>query len=189
MANEYFNVLKIDNLPPVTDEIFIKVDLNETTRTYFYSIIPYFTQKIPPAEQLLELKFKELFLNVLSNSLNKKLLSYIVHLGDNYKTPIWHVMEKNYMYNLTVSELARISGRSLTSFKKEFFEHYQTTPGKWLTKKRLEHARTLLNTTKLSITDIVFISGFENVSHFSRAFKEKFGRSPLQYRKQQNFVA
>ena len=189
LVNEYSDILSIDNLPSVTNEILIKVDINEITRTYFYSILPYFTQKIPPTVQLLELKFKELLLNILSNPLNKELLSYALHLNDNYKTPIWDVMEKNYMYNLTISEIARISGRSLTSFKKEFFEYYQTTPGKWLTMKRLEHARMLLNTTKLSISDIVFDSGFENLSHFSRVFKENFGSSPLQYRKSQIEVA
>ena len=188
VVNEYSDILRTEEALPVTEEVFIKINLDETTRTYFYGMIPYFTKPIPPKESLLELKFKELLINVLSIPSNKELLSYILHLSDNYKTPIWHVMEKNYMYNLTISELARISGRSLTSFKKEFSEYYQTTPGKWLTMKRLEHARTLLNTTKLSISDIVFNSGFENVSHFSRVFKERFGSSPLQYRKSQMVV-
>ncbi len=189
VVNEFSDILRTEEIPPVTEKVFIKINLDETTRTCFYGIIPYFTQPTTPRESLLELKFKELLINVLCNPINKELLSYIVHLNDNYKTPIWQVMEKNYMYNLTISEYARISGRSLTSFKKEFFEYYQTTPGKWLIKKRLEHARMLLNTTKLSISDIVFNSGFENVSHFSRVFKERFGKSPLQYRKNRMVIA
>ena len=92
-------------------------------------------------------------------------------------------MEKNYTYHLTLQEFARISSRSLTVFKKEFADYYHTTPGKWLTNKRLKHAKMLLKTTNQSITEIALNSGFENVSHFSRIFKEKFGLSPLQYRK------
>ena len=184
-ANEFMDNLSIGNLPELTTDMFIKIDLNEVTRTSFYSMIPYFKQKIPPSEKLLELKFKELLLNILSNPSNKQLLAYILHLKDDIKIPIWQVMEKNYTYNLTLKEFARISSRSLAAFKRDFFEYYHTTPGKWLTNKRLTHARDLLRTTKQSITEIAFNSGFENTSHFSRIFKEKFGLSPLQFRKKQ----
>jgi transcriptional regulator GlxA family with amidase domain len=117
------------------------------------------------------------------------LLAYIINLSDNFKKPIWQVMENNYMYNLNIGEFAQISSRSLASFKRDFFDYYKTTPGKWLTRRRLERARLLLHTTKLSISDVVFSSGFENTSHFSRIFKEKFGLSPLQFRKNQSAVA
>ncbi|MEJ2494083.1 MAG: AraC family transcriptional regulator, partial [Ignavibacteriaceae bacterium] len=149
---------------------------------------PYFTQKVPPSEKLLELKLKELLLNILSNPSNKKLLAHILRLNDDIKTPIWQIMEKNYTYNLNLKEYARISSRSLAAFKRDFFEYYHTTPGKWLTGKRLKHASVLLNTTKQSISEIAFNSGFENISHFSRIFKEKTGLSPLQFRKKQTTV-
>ncbi|MBC6998072.1 AraC family transcriptional regulator [Cytophaga sp. FL35] len=182
-ANEFMDSLPIDHLPESSSEMFIKIELNEVTRTFFHSLIPYFAQKIPPSEKLLELKFKELFLSILSNPLNKQLLAYILRLNDETKPPIWQVMEKNYAYDLSLNEYARISSRSLAAFKRDFLDYYQTTPGKWLTDKRLKHATMLLKTTKQNVSDIVFHSGFKNVSHFSRIFKQKFGQSPLQYRK------
>ena len=188
-VNEFMDNLSVEKLPELTNEMFIKIDLNEATRTSFYSMVPYFTQKIPPSEKLLELKFKELLLNILSNPSNKQLLAYILHLNDDIKTPIWQIMEKNYTYNLALKEYARISSRSLAAFKRDFLEYYRTTPGKWLTGKRLTHARMLLNTTKQSITEIAFNSGFGNMSHFSRIFKEKFGLSPLQFRKKHTTLA
>ncbi len=188
-VHEFMDVLSTPKLPELTTDMFIKVDLNEITRTYFYSLIPYFTQKMPPSEKLLELKFKELLLDILSIPSNKQLLAYILHLNDDIKTPIWQIMENNYIYNLTLKEFARISSRSLAAFKREFVEYYHTTPGKWLTGKRLKHAGYLLKTTNQSISEIAFNSGFENNSHFSRIFKEKFGLSPLQYRKNQTTIA
>jgi len=182
-ANEFMDNLSIEKLPELTTDMFIKIELDEVTRTSFYSMLPYFTQKIPPSEKLLELKFKELLLNILSNPSNKQLLAYILHLNDDIKTPIWQIMEKNYTYNLTLKEYARLSSRSLAAFKRDFFKYYHTTPGKWLTNKRLTHAKMLLNTTKQSISEIAFNSGFENISHFCRIFKEKFCSSPLQFRK------
>ncbi len=186
---EFMDDLSTEKLPELTNEMFITIDLNEVTRTYFYSMLPYFTQKIPPSEKLLELKFKELLLNILSNPSNKQLLAYILHLNDDIKTPIWQIMEKNYTYNLTLKEYARISSRSLAAFKRDFNEYYDTTPGKWLSNKRLKHAKMLLNTTKQSISEIAFNSGFENVSHFSRVFKERFGLSPLKFRKNHTTLA
>ncbi|WP_437398752.1 helix-turn-helix domain-containing protein [Flagellimonas lutimaris] len=184
-ANEFMDSLPIGELPESTSEMFIKIELNEVTKTFFYGLIPYFKQKVPPSAKLLELKFKELFLNILSNPLNKQLLAYVLRLNDEIKPPIWQIMEKNYTYNLTLKEYANISSRSLAAFKRDFFEYYHTSPGKWLTDKRLKHASMLLNTTKQSISDIVFNSGFKNASHFSRIFKERFGLSPLQFRKNQ----
>lgn len=188
-ANEFMDSLSIKQLPELTTDMFILIDLNETTISYFYSLLPFFTQKIPPSEKLLELKFKELLLTILSNPSNKQLLAYIMHLGDNVKTPIWQIMEKNYTYNLTLYDYARLSNRSLAAFKRDFLDYYRTTPGKWLTSKRLEHVRMLLTTTNQSISEIAFNSGFENISHFSRTFKEKFGLSPLQFRKSQTNIA
>ena len=184
-ANEFMDSLPIEKLPQVTNDLLIEIELNEITRTSFYSLIPYFMQKIPPSEKLLELKFKELLLTILSNPTNKQLLAYILHLNDTIKTPIWQIMEKNYTVHLSLSEFAKISSRSLAAFKREFIEYYHATPGKWLTDHRVNHAKILLTTSKQSISKIAFDCGFENISHFSRVFKEKVGLSPLQFRNEQ----
>jgi len=168
---------------PLTSDMLIEIKVSETTRAFFYSIVPYFMQKTPPAESLLELKFKELLFNILSDPANVNLLAYVNSIIDQQKTPLWEVMEANYMFNLRVAEFARIAQRSVASFKREFREYYHTTPGRWLTRKRLEHAKLLLETSGKNISEIAYDSGFENISHFSRIFKEKYGSSPLQYRR------
>ncbi len=184
-AEEFMDSFSAVRLPKPTSDMVIKVEVNEVTRTYFYSMLSYFRETNPPSEQLLELKFKELLLTILSNPQNEQLLAYVLSLKSRAKTPIWQVMEKNYTYNLTLLEYARISNRSLTAFKRDFADFYGTTPGKWLTERRLEHARDLLTRTEQSVSEVAFDSGFENVSHFSRIFKTKFGLSPLQFRKKQ----
>lgn len=181
--NEHRQYLPLKNLPPVPEDMLMEINVNETSRAFFYSILPYFTQKVPPAEGLLELKFKELLFNVFLDPANAGLLAYVNSIIDQHKTPLWQVMEANYMYNLTVPQFARMAGRSVSAFKKEFREYYHTTPGRWLTDKRLEHAKQLIAGSKKTIGEITFDSGFKNLSHFSRIFKEKFGVSPMQYRK------
>ncbi|MCW3116102.1 MAG: transcriptional regulator, AraC family [Chitinophagaceae bacterium] len=183
---EYRQYLPLKNLPAPPSDMLVEIHVNETTRAFFYGMVPYFSQKIPPSESLLELKFKELLFNILSDPANADLLAYINSIDDEYKTPLWQVMEANYTFNLSIEEFARIAQRSVTAFKREFHEYYHTTPGKWLTLKKLEYAKYLLNTSKKNVSEIVDESGFENLTHFSRIFKEKYGLSPIYYRKKTN---
>ncbi|MCB0277988.1 MAG: helix-turn-helix transcriptional regulator, partial [Calditrichaeota bacterium] len=90
----------------------------------------------------------------------------------------------NFCYNMSLEEFAKMCHRSLSSFKRDFFNHYQTTPGKWLLAKRLAYAGELLLKENASITQVAFDCGFEDVSHFTRVFKEKYDRTPSEFRKQ-----
>lgn len=163
-------------------ESVIKLDLTATTKAFFQSMIAYFQE--PPTENILELKFRELLLNLISNPSNKGLLAVLNNLGPKEKPSLKEVMEDNYLYNLTLDDFAKISLRSLPTFKREFQHVFKTTPGKWLLNRRLDHANTLLTTTNRSVGDVSLESGFENTTHFSRVFKERFGKSPFQFRKE-----
>ena len=185
VVDEYRDHLPLKNLPSVPTDMMIYLHISDSTRSFYYSILPYFKMTVLPPDDLLELKFRELLFNILSDEENKNLLAYANSIVDQYKTPIWEIMESNYMFNLTVSEYARMAGRSISSFKREFKEYYHTSPGRWLTQKRLEHAKDMLGTSHRTISEIAFESGFENLSHFSRVFKEKNNMSPHHFRQAQ----
>jgi transcriptional regulator GlxA family with amidase domain len=87
-------------------------------------------------------------------------------------------MEDNFSYNLKLEEFAELCNRSLSAFKRDFKKHFSNTPGKWLLEKRLQHAHKLLQHSDKNVNEAAFESGFENTSHFSRSFKERFGYSP-----------
>lgn len=184
--NENRQLLRVNALPVPPVETLISIKINDATRAFFYSVLPYFSQQYPPTANLLELKFKELLFNILANPDNAALLAYVNYLSNFQKPPLNAIMEANFLFNLSIAEFARIAQRSISSFKRDFEELYHTTPGKWLLEKRLNHAKLLLDTSGKNINEITEDSGFENVSHFCRVFKEKFGRPPLQYRRVQN---
>jgi AraC-like DNA-binding protein len=52
-----------------------------------------------------------------------------------------------------------------------------------LLKRRLEHAKYLLEVTDFNINQLAFETGFENASHFIRVFKQAYGTTPLQFNK------
>ncbi len=180
--NEFRPYLQLNNLPEPTNEMVIPMDIDERTRNCYLSIIPYFDQQDALPEKILMIKLKELLYNVFINPKNSNILSYVNNLANSYEAPIWEVMEANYMYNLKLSEYAQLMNRSLSSFKREFEEFYDTTPGKWLLEKRLERAKRFIGTSKKTISEIAFENGFNNLSHFSRVFKEKYGNVPTYFR-------
>ncbi len=182
--NEFRSNFPATDSAASTGELVIDLKINDIARASFYSIIPYFHQSQPPPTDLLLLKFKELIFTILSNPANASLLSYIRKLNDQHKPLLKDIMEANYTFNLSLGEFSRIAHRSLASFKREFQEVFHTPPGKWLLSKRLEYARYLLNTSGKNVNEICDESGFESVTHFSRVFKERFGASPIHYRKE-----
>jgi len=84
---------------------------------------------------------------------------------------------------MKLEEFAHLSGRSLSSFKKDFINTFNSPPGKWLQKRRLEHAKYLLELTDKNINELAFETGFENTSHFIRIFRQTYGVTPLQFKK------
>jgi len=165
-----------------TDTV-IYLCLDEVLSAYFPSVLSYFAKEEQPPGNLLEIKFKELILDLLLSSHNESLCSYFKSLCDRSKTSTREIMESNFIYNLKLEEFAYLSGKSITSFKRDFINTFNCTPGKWLLKRRLEHAKYLLEITDKNINELVFETGFENASHFIRVFKQAYGLAPLQFKK------
>lgn len=180
--DEFRQYLKLNNLPKVGVHMIEEFEINKQIRNCYESLLPYFSKPHLLPDTIFEGKFKELLFNILAHPSNNHILAYVNQLISKYVTPIWEVMEANYCYDLKISEFAEIANRSTATFRREFEKHYQTTPGKWLTQRRLEKAKLLLQTSEKRIGDITFECGFDNLSHFSRIFKDKFNLSPTQYR-------
>lgn len=155
------------------------VDNNALVQAFFHSMMPHFNDGREPDQVLLELKFKELILTIADNPANGELLSYFCSLLKEPQTvSMQRVMEDNFCFNLKLEEFARLTARSLSAFKRDFKHIYNTSPGKWLMEKRLDHAMHLLTNLGKTVSEAAFESGFESASHFSRAFRQRFGVSP-----------
>jgi AraC family transcriptional regulator, exoenzyme S synthesis regulatory protein ExsA len=160
-------------------EPLMLLESNETLKGFFLSMSSYFAETQDPDPSLLERKFKELVLNIADNPVNKDLLSYFCSLlHEPQSILLKRVMEDNFCYNLKLDVYAELSNRSLSAFKRDFEKFFHNTPGKWLLEKRLHHALHLMNNQQKSVSEAAFESGFQSPSHFSRAFKIRFGKGP-----------
>jgi AraC-like DNA-binding protein len=140
------------------------------------SVIPYFDMKEPLPENLALLKITEA-ISIL-RTIDPDIDSVLANFEDPHKVELVSFMEKNYMFNMPVEKFGYLTGRSLTTFKRDFKKAFNSTPQKWLTQKRLELAHYELSEKRRKPIDVCYEIGFENLSHFSYAFKKHFGYAP-----------
>lgn len=105
----------------------------------------------------------------------------ILSLKNQEKRSVREFMLANYGKPLSVEDYAYLTGRSLSTFTRDFKRLFQISPKQWLMDQRLERAKTLLALNNTSVSDVAFESGYENISHFIKAFHKKFNISPKQY--------
>ncbi len=172
------------NTSQISQDRLLPIHSTPVMTGFYESILSYFSSDTKPSENLLDLKFKELLLNIVTNDKNHELTHYLCTLACSVKEDMQYIMENNCYYNMQLDEYARLCHRSLSSFKRDFYHTFGIPPGRWLLEKRLNRAAYLLSHADQLVADVVIESGFTNITHFNRAFKKQFGISPLQYRKQ-----
>lgn len=145
-------------------------------RSLFESIMPYFNAGVKPSDNILQLKMIEGAYILLHTDRN--LYASLFDFVDPWKIDIIDYLNKNYMYDLSMEEIANYTGRSLATFKRDFSKVSDLTPQKWIIKRRLEAAHELIQSGKRRVTEACFDVGFKNLSHFSKVYKERYGYAP-----------
>lgn len=131
--------------------------------------------------QVTKLKLIEL-LNLISRSEEgQRLISIIRSLKNIPKGNVRNFMERNFDRGLKIEDYAYLTGRSISTFCRDFKRQFGTAPKRWLISKRMERAKSLLESENINVTQLAFESGYENVSHFIKAFQKEFGISPKQF--------
>lgn len=87
-------------------------------------------------------------------------------------------MEKNTEEALSRDEIAERVGLSRRQLERLFRRYLNTSPARYYLKLRLNRARTLLTQTTMPVTEVAFASGFTSASHFSKCYRDMFGRTP-----------
>lgn len=151
---------------PVDDRLF----------SYLESLQPYFQEPDRVKDGLVKVKLLELLFGIADR--NAGFLFELSQVHRQARRSIADVVNANLGNPVTLQDLAYLSGRSLSAFKRDFKAIYNTSPLQWIRNARLDQAKDLLAHSSLSVTEACFRTGFENVSHFSKAFKLRFGFSP-----------
>ncbi len=140
----------------------------------------YQTQQLRD-KQFLDLKILELL--HLLNSLVKEqdFANFLFRLTLPQKRNIKTFMENNFDKPLKIEDYAYLTGRSQSTFRRDFKAFYDMSPQKWLKEKRLDKALSILDQKEISVTSLAYAVGYENISYFIKEFKGRVGVSPKQY--------
>lgn len=128
-------------------------------------------------ESLIKVKFEEILL-YLSGKYGNQFSSFLQSLIQEKNSTFRDVVERHVYSNLKVEEIAFLCNMSLSTFKRHFKEEFQASPGKWLLDQRLEKAKILMEQRDVKASEVYLEIGYNNLSNFSTAFKNKFGISP-----------
>jgi len=101
--------------------------------------------------------------------------------GERANLSLKNVVENNLFAGISLEELAFLSNRSLSAFKRDFENAYGLSPQKYIRERKLEMACTELAKGKLA-TELYLDYGYQHVSNFNTAFKRKYGVTPAGYR-------
>lgn len=172
---KYYSSQKTDHRKQEIPKIKL-FDQHPLLDSLFSSLLPYFSlaDELPAAIAAGKVQEAIAILRTIDPGIDR----ILAHFEEPGKIDLEDFMEKNYMFNMPAEKFGYLTGRSLTTFKKDFKKVFNTTPQKWLTKKRLDLAHDQIFEGKQKPSAVYFEAGFENLSHFSFAFKKQFGYNP-----------
>ena len=104
-------------------------------------------------------------------------------LSSSKISPALNHMINNYAkHALSIHEYAQMCYMSDSRFSHLFREVTGTTPHKYILQKRIDNAKTLLDSSNIKISEVATYVGFSDPYHFSRVFSKNVGMSPTQYK-------
>ncbi|WP_034752496.1 helix-turn-helix domain-containing protein [Chryseobacterium daeguense] len=162
--------------PTDNDDSFLFINEDKLIKNFVQSLEPYYNGTEQLDDTFVDIKREELLMILLKNNLDLKDIFFNFNVP--HKIDLELFMNHNYKFNISLERFAFMTGRSLSTFKREFKAIFNTTPGKWLMSKRLQEAYFLLAKENKRPSDIYIDLGFEDLSHFSFVFKKEFGVSP-----------
>lgn len=156
----------------------LPIHSNPLLTQFIQSLQLFFEQSIEMDNNLARLKTLEVIIGIIKS--DESIAYQLQDFSVRNKADLHEYMKFHYLENKNLGEFARASGRSLSSFKRDFQTMYQIPPYEWLKQQRLEFAFKILTTTNRKASEIYLECGFEDLAHFSKSFKNKFGVNPSQ---------
>ena len=171
LSKEY---LPLDVLPQ--EDAVLKIPAGPSLESLFLSLTPYLDSSDALPEEVAWQKRREGLRCILSA--DRQFYASLFDFTQPWKIDLLSFMEENYMYDLSLPELARYTGRSLSSFKRDFKKISELTPEKWIVRRRLKEAHRLLSESDCKVSEAMLESGFKDPAFFSRAYKGFYGYCP-----------
>jgi AraC-like DNA-binding protein len=157
--------------PPV-----VALNHSHLYKSFMDSLMPYERLNDRGHANLLSIKLKEAILILLEA--NPELASNLFDFSEPGKIDLEAFMNKNFHFNVELRRFAYLTGRSLATFKRDFEKIFHLSPSRWLQQRRLQEAHYLIKEKGAAPSEVYLDLGFQDLSHFSFAFKKTYGVAP-----------
>lgn len=128
---------------------------------------------------IVELTLREMLVRLMQTQARELFEKSYKHLStNNALAASINFVKNNLTSKIDLGKLSEKACMSRASFFKKFKETMGLTPSQYIIKERIKLAKSKLQNSKVSITDVCFASGFENLSHFIKTFKNETGKTP-----------
>lgn len=174
--------LKQNGIEPKNDSVY-KFEYDNYIKLFVSSVLDVLEATNTLQEKLLTVKFEELLLYI-SEKYGGAFLQALTYQSNDSAQRFISIVESNQFKKLALEELAFLCHMSVSTFKREFEKHYSITPIKWFHNKRMERAKYMLCQLQKNPSEIYPEIGYQNLSSFIQAFKEKYGITPKQLQQQ-----
>jgi AraC-like DNA-binding protein len=171
-----------EELKTPVNQYVVQTAADELVRNYFNGIGQLFHNKAALTHFILKLKLKEIVLLLLQTDDSESVRQIVKSLFSERIFTFKELVDAHIFTSASLENLAQLTHCSLSTFKRKFKEIYHTSPGRYLTEKRLEKVAESLRISDEPVSQIGYAWGFESPEHLSRAFKKKYGLSPSAYR-------
>ena len=165
-----------------TDYDATKVNIDDMMKNFINSIDFLLKNPSISNDSMIKVKLKE-FLLLLSKTENAPtLLDFVASLFKPYEYDFKSIIEKNIYSTLSIAELAKLCGMSISTFQRTFHSVFMQTPTKYILEQRMLKAQKMLRNKSTRISDIAYDCGYQSISTFNRLFKKSFNLSPTEFR-------
>jgi AraC-like DNA-binding protein len=158
------------------DDTILTLRPDPLYKSYMDSLLPYLQEKQSINANLQSIKLKEAILILLQA--NPELKNVLFDFAEPGKIDLEGFMNKNFHFNVELKRFAYLTGRSLATFKRDFEKIFHLSPSRWLLHRRLQEAHYLIKEKGKAPSEVYLELGFEDLSHFSFAFKKIYGMAP-----------
>ncbi|AMP97119.1 AraC family transcriptional regulator [Pedobacter cryoconitis] len=153
-------------------DVFIPLDSPSAITDFILKQLPAYESQEATIQRTDEIREKLLQLLL---AIQPELVNLFFDFGKPGRIDLEAYMQQHYKFNVSLERLAYLTGRSLSAFKRDFKDIFRQTPNRWLIQRRLQEAHFLIEKEKKAPNEIYLDLGFEDLSHFSFAFKKHFG--------------
>ena len=165
-----------------TTSIISPATSSRVLAAFIQSLVIYFESPELTKDAILTGKIRELVLLLIQTNYAKSINDLIDQLFSPQLASFRETIEAHIFSRASINDLARLTGMSLSSFKRHFEKIYQDSPAQYIQSKKIQEACNLLLRSSLSIREIAYRTGFQDPSHFTKVFRKWAGHSPMEFR-------